>query len=465
MKMQMLYHQKLNLFLVILFLYGSQSIYAQKTFSAQQCVEYAFMHNPLLQASSTDTAISDLDIKRVTGLYLPRVNFGAAVQYFITKRNLLVEGGTALAPSTVPSGEPYAIPVGYNNTWFPTLSVNQLIFDPSYRNSYNIASQNRILQQQEIADFKIGLVSGIYKAYSACRLLEVQAKFLVENIKRIDTLIELTRVKFKEGAGIKIEVNRVEVTGNRMRSALANVRNSFAGAMLGLQFQMNYLEKDSMILSDAFSIPQILSVTDPIMQELLLGDPAKRIESQMLKTQIALADESIKLERARKQISIGADGQLGFTPAANSIDKIFQGERWKPYSYVGVSVFVPIFNGSDVNRAVEQKKFQASQVRNYFDQFTSQFENEKKTVFYQIKNAREKFLYAETNLKLAENNIYLLHEAFVNGVADNQDLILGENDLYENQARYYDELLQLLLSQIEGRHVTGSFNTIVGLSN
>lgn len=463
--MQKLYLQKLNCYLVILFLFGFQVLHAQKTFSAEQCVQYAFAHNPLLQASSTDTAISDLDIKRVTGLYNPRVNFGTAFQYYISKRNLLVEGGTPLAPSTVPPGEPYAIATGYNNSWFPTLSVNQLIFDPSYRNTYNIASQNRILQQQEIADFKINLVTGIYKAYSACKLLEVQATFLQQNIIRIDTLIELTRIKFKEGAGIKIEVNRVEVTGNRMKSELANVRNSYAEAMLGLQFQMNYLEKDSMILTDAFSIPQIISATDPIMQELLLGDPAKRIESQILRTQIALADESIKLERSRKQISIGADGALGFTPAANSVGKIFQGERWKPYSYIGVNVLVPIFNGMDVNRAIEQKKLQASQVRNYFDQFTNQFENEKQTVFYQIKNSKERFLFAEANLRLAENNIYLLQEAFINGVADNQDLILGENDLYDNQARYYNELLQLLLSQIEGRYVTGAYNRVAGLTN
>ena len=463
--MQKLYHQKLNTYLVILFLSGSQVLDAQKTFSAEQCVQYAFVHNPLLQASSTDTAISDLDIKRVTGLYYPRVNFGTAFQYYISKRNLLVEGGTTLAPATVPPGEPYAIPTGYHNSWFPTLSVNQLIFDPSYRNSYNIASQNRVLQQQEIADFKIGLVTGIYKAYSACKLLEVQATFLEQNINRIDTLIELTRTKFKEGAGIKIEVNRVEVTGNRMRGELANVRNSYAEAMLGLQFQMNYLEQDSMILSDAFSVPDIVSAADPIMRELLLGNPERRIESQILKTQIAMADESIKLERARKQISIGADGSLGFTPAANSVGKIFQGERWKPYSYIGVNLFVPIFNGMDVNRAVEQKKLQASQVRNYFDQFTNQFENERQAVFFQIKNAKEKFLFAEKNLRLAENNIYLLQEAFVNGVADSQDLILGENDLYENQARYYNELLQLLLSQIEGHQVAGGYNRIVGLSN
>lgn len=459
------YHQKLNCYLVILFLYSSQVLHAQKFFSAEECVQYAFAHNPLLQASSTDTSISNLDIKRVTGLYNPRVNFGTAFQYYISKRNLLVEGGTTLAPSTVPPGEPYAIPTGYHNAWFPTLSVNQLIFDPSYRNTYNIASQNKLLQQQEIADFKINLVTGIYKAYSACKLLEVQATFLEQNIIRIDTLIELTRIKFKEGAGIKIEVNRVEVTGNRMRSELTNVRNSYAEAMLGLQFQMNYLEKDSMILTDSFSIPEIVSATDPIMRELLLGDPAKRIESQMLKTQIAMADESIKLERSRKQVSIGADGALGFTPAANSVGKIFQGERWKPYSYIGVNLLVPIFNGMDVNRAVEQKKLQASQVRNYFDQFTNQFENEKQTVFFRVKNSKERFVYAETNLRLAENNIYLLQEAFINGVADNQDLILGENDLYENQARYYNELLELLLNQIDGRQVTGGYNRIAGLSN
>jgi outer membrane protein TolC len=250
-----------------------------------------------------------------------------------------------------------------------------------------------------------------------------------------------------------------------MKGELADVRNSFSEALIGLQFQMNYMEKDSMILSDDFSIPEIVSATEPIMNELLLGNPDKRIEGQMLKTQIAMADESIKLERSRKQVSIGADGSLGFTPAANNVGKMFQGERWKPYSYVGVNFIVPIFNGMDVNRAVEQRKLQASQARNYFDQFTNQFVNEKQTVYFQIKKSKEKFLFAETNLKLAENNIYLLQEAFVNGVADSQDLILGENDLYENQARYYNELLQLILSQVQGQQVAGSYNRIAGLSN
>jgi len=275
--MRKLNHQKLNAYLVVLFLSGFQATQAQKNFTAEQCVQYAFDHNPLLQAQATDTAISNLDIKRVQGLYMPRVNLAAAFQYYISKRNLLVEGGSPLAPSTLPKGEPLAIATGYNNSWYKGLNGNQLFFEPGYRSSYNIALQNRKLQQQEFANFKIELVTGIYKAFNACRLFEIQAKFLEENIIRIDTLIELTRIKFKEGAGVQIEVNRVEVTGNRMKSELANVRNAFYESLVALQFQMNYLEKDSIILTGPFSIPDIVNATDPIFPELLLGNPEIRI--------------------------------------------------------------------------------------------------------------------------------------------------------------------------------------------
>jgi outer membrane protein len=207
----------------------------------------------------------------------------------------------------------------------------------------------------------------------------------------------------------------------------------------------------------------LVKIADTVLQKLLQSFPPMRIENQLIQTQIALADESIKIEQARSKPIIGLDASLGFTPAANNVSKIFQGERWKPYSYIGVNVGVPIFNGLDVKRSVAQRKLEAAQSRDYLDQFTIQFETERKTNYTQLKNAQEKFRYADANLKLANNNIELLQEAFINGVADNQDLILGENDLYENQARYYAELLDLMLKGIEGLRVTGSFNSKAGL--
>ena len=93
-----------------------------------------------------------------------------------------------------------------------------------------------------------------------------------------------------------------------MKSELANVRNNFNEALLALQFQMNYLEQDSMILTSDFTIAEIVNKTDTLMLQLMQSNPSIRIESQLLQTQIALADESIKLEQARARPIIGADG-------------------------------------------------------------------------------------------------------------------------------------------------------------
>jgi outer membrane protein TolC len=436
---------------------------AQKTYTITDCIHYAFEHNQLLSAASKDTSIAAIGVKRVKGLYLPRVNLASALQYYFDNRNLIIEGGSPLAPPSLPDGKALSVDIGYKHAWYPSLNVDQLIFSPSYRNSYNIALQTQQLQSQQLISFKIDLITGIYKAFSTYKLLEIQARFLEQNIARIDTLAELTRIKFESGAGVKIEVNRVEVTANRMKSELANVQKGHMEALLALQFQMNYMEQDSMILTGDVTIRQIVSRTDTIMQQLLQGNPSLRIESKVLQTQIDLANESIKLEKARALPSIGADGSIGYTPAANEIGTLFQAERWQPFSYVGINIGIPIFNGLDVKRAVDQKKLQASQSRNYLNQFTTQFERERKTTYVQIKNAYERYRYADANLKLANTNIELLHEAFINGVADNQDLILGENDLYENQARYFNELLDLMLNEIEGQRVIGSFNKPAGL--
>ncbi|WP_026966111.1 TolC family protein [Algoriphagus terrigena] len=436
---------------------------AQREFTLAECIGYAFEHNPALNAIAKDTLIAGLGTQRVSGLYLPRANFASAFQYYIATRKTLVEGGSALAPPSLPEGEPMALDVGYKNSWYPTFNVNQLIFDPSYRNNYNIALQNQQLQSQELVSFKIDVVTGITKAFNTCKLLELQARFLEGNITRIDSLAELTRIKFTEGAGVKIEVNRVEVTANRMRSELANVQGSYNEALVALQFQMNYLEAEPMILTSNLTVGQIVDDSDELLLQLSQGAPDQRIENQLLQTQISLADESIKLEQSRALPVVGADGSVGFTPGANEFSNMFQGERWRPYSYIGINVGIPIFNGMDVKRAVDQRKLTAQQSRDYLDQFNIQFESEKAITEVQIQMALERFKYADANLKLANNNIELLHEAFVNGVADNQDMILGENDLYDNQARYFNELLQLMLSEIEGQRVVGLFNSLAGL--
>ena len=92
---------KLSLWLLVYMLMHAANINAQKNFTLAECISYAFEHNPLLNAAAKDSSIAGLGTQRVTGLYLPRVNFASAFQYYIATRKMLVEGGSALAPPSL----------------------------------------------------------------------------------------------------------------------------------------------------------------------------------------------------------------------------------------------------------------------------------------------------------------------------------------------------------------------------
>src|ERR1051325_309070 len=119
----------ISLLLSYFFLCSAQ-VHAQKNFTVNDCISYAFTHNPLLNATEKDTSIAAIGTQRVTGLYLPRVNFASAFQYYIASRKLIVEGGSLFAPPDLPEGKPLALNSGFNHNWYPTFNVNQLIFDP-----------------------------------------------------------------------------------------------------------------------------------------------------------------------------------------------------------------------------------------------------------------------------------------------------------------------------------------------
>lgn len=87
---------KFSGWLLLCCLFGTTNLKAQKAFTLNDCVNYAFEHNPLLQVSVKDISIAGIGTQRVKGLYLPSLNFVSAFQYYIANRKVIVEGGSIL---------------------------------------------------------------------------------------------------------------------------------------------------------------------------------------------------------------------------------------------------------------------------------------------------------------------------------------------------------------------------------
>lgn len=101
--------------------------FSQKSFTLEQCIEYAFANNPILQIVSADTSLSDLDLQRVKGSYIPRADITAAFQYYLAQRNQIIEGGSFSLPMIYLLVSHLPFPSGYNNAWYPNFNLSQLI--------------------------------------------------------------------------------------------------------------------------------------------------------------------------------------------------------------------------------------------------------------------------------------------------------------------------------------------------
>src|SRR4051812_29025343 len=79
--------------------------FAQRTFTIEQCIDYAMKNNPALFASALDTTINEIAMKRIGGEYIPTLSLSASLQYYLLKRYTIVEGTSTVAPDNIADNE------------------------------------------------------------------------------------------------------------------------------------------------------------------------------------------------------------------------------------------------------------------------------------------------------------------------------------------------------------------------
>lgn len=449
--------------LILLFVGSIRPGFAQRTFTVEECIDYAIKNNPALFSGALDTTISQIGMKRIGGEYIPTLNLAASLQYYLLKRYTIIEGTSIVAPDNIADNEAYPLELGYRNAWFPSFNAEQLLYDPGHAARYELNSVSAQLAMQQLISLKIELIAAIYKSFSTCLVLGVHESFLKENLKRTDTLVYFTHEKFAKGTALKFEVNQMEVSSNRIRNALIQVQGFYNQSLEQLKVFMNYHEPDSLILQSDFTPELVIAGSRIFLDSILHAGASNRIEYRILESQKQLSAANLSLAKNRSLPYLSVNGMLGFNPQATNIEDLFQGERWKPYSYIGLNLYFPFFQGLDVKRNTEQMRLQMQQADFDLAAFQNQFSGEKNNAFLQLKNSLDLMTLSDSTLRLSEENVSMLKEALDYGLVTTLHVIVGENELFLNQSQYFAQLLEVTLSNINARKVRGDFNRFAGL--
>lgn len=459
----------LLIFLVPFFLSAQE-----KTFSLDDCIEYALENAIVVKNAYLDEQLADSRIKETIGIGLPQVSGSVAVQKSPTLQRFFGQWSpdAGIGPNAdqaqalgIQEGDVYA---AENFFQLPaagdaSLSINQLIFNGSYIVGLQASKVYKELSVQQREETEGETKADIAKAYFNVLVNEDRLKLFTGNIARLDTLYRNTVELNKNGFAEEIDVDRLTVSLNNLRSEEENLKNLNILSMRILKFQMNYPLDQPLKLSG--KIEDVLSrAIEGVTDEVVYSD---RPDYRVLMENKKLQELNLKNKYAEAMPTIGAFANLGVSTQSPDFGGLFstqnnfqeqQGvgpDSWYKYSTIGLSLNWSLFTGLQRNYQIQQQKIELEKLDNNIGQFEDRINIEVKEAELAFVNAFQRFGVQKENVQLAEKIYRITQTKYEEGVGSNLEVVEADSDLKDAQTNYYNALFEAIVSKIDLNRALG----------
>ena len=443
--------------LLLLVLAGRlSSAQTKQSFSLIEAIQFATDKNLNVQSSRLDAASADARIREVKSVTMPQVSVGSQLTYnAIIQKFILPAGGFGGAPasSTATNGnqpekaEVIAIPFGVNFQGNAQLAVNQLLFDASYKIGLKAASTLRELSQKNITASKINVAEQVAKAYYNVLVSEERIKLLDYNISRLDSLFRETQALNKQGFVEKIDVDRLEVQANNLKTERQKVQNLVGLTYYLLKFQMGLNLNDEIVLTDKIQDVNI----DELERSVAFVAPVdytQRIEFAALQSQIQLADLDYQSIGKQYFPRVLASAAYGHNNGRNNLGDLFT-KKWFNSAAVNLQIQVPIFDGFQKRYAAQQKKIALNKAQLGSDLLKNSIDFQTKQAQITIQNSLQTLRSQKRNLDLAQEIVRVTRIKYKEGVGSNIEVLNAESSSREAQTNYFASLLDFMLAKVD----------------
>jgi outer membrane protein len=423
---------------------------AQKSFSAQQAVQFALANNPLVKNAKLDIDIAQSKVSETFGIGLPQVSGSAIVQHYPEVQRFVLENtlNTPFYTSQLPQDAPVAFGLQLANSFTGSISATQLIFNGSYLVGLKASKTYQELSVKQIKQVKISLAEQVLKSYYAILVNQEKTKLLDLNLARLDSTYKETKALFKNGFIEKIDIDRIEVALNNLKSEKQKTERllQLAGNVLKLQMGMPVNEPIELSSKLDEVKPESILPANPTI------DYSQRIEYSVLQTQKALAGLQMKNIKSEYLPSLVGLATLGVNSAASkfgNLGNFSEKNRYAPYGFIGLSLNVPVFDGF-------QKKYKYQQAKYNLEKLNNGIKQQENAIDLELSQANINLANAQTNLEIQKRNLDLAQEVvrvtkvkYRQGVGSNMEVTNAESSLKESQNNYYTALYDFIIAKVD----------------
>jgi outer membrane protein len=400
------------------------------------CVQFALQHYPLVQQAMLDEQITDRQIKSRLAEWYPQIGLNASYQ------NNFQLPAIAFAGAYDYSGT-------YNNSSVG-LGLTQTLFNRDVllasRTKRDVLTQSH---QMTVSD-KIDVTVNVSKAFYDVLLTEQDIKVLDDDIVRLDRNLKDTYNQYQGGLVDKTDYKRATISLNNSKAQRKTDLETLKAKYAVLTQLMGYTGRDSLHLAyDSATMEQEVT-----MDTTAAPDYNQRIEFQQLMTEKRLQQAEVKYQKWAyiPMVSAGAGYSLNYLNP--ELGKLYSNNF--PTSYAGLTVSVPIFQGTQRTQNIRIAELQLTRIDWDVVNLQTQINTQYAEALATYKSNLNNYYVQRDNLSLAREVFNTIELQYRNGVKAYLDLITSETDLRTAQVNYSDALYLVLSSKLDVEKALGS---------
>ncbi|MCI5482811.1 MAG: TolC family protein, partial [Bacteroidales bacterium] len=364
-------------------LHPADSVPGPTPITLEQAIQIAVTESPTVKVADLEIEKTGYARKGTYSSLFPTIDGSGAYQRTIKKQVMYMdfdmgamgggagtgtdEAGAATDGTSAVGGEGTNSPVspgggievGRWNTWNAGVTAAMPLVNAQLWESLKISDMDVELAVEKARSSRIETVTQVKQAYFGVLLARQAFEVYKSVYENALENLELIQKRYNVQKASELELARAKTT---LANAIPNVYDAENSIVLGL-WQL----KAVMGIDLDANIDVVGSLNDygtQMLYDMSIGANADLADNSTMR-QLAIQAEQLASSIKLQQKACLPTLSLAFSYSLNAMTNDFKFDqyRWTPYSYVGLSLNIPIFAGGKRSNAIKQSRVQASQLK------------------------------------------------------------------------------------------------------
>ena len=399
---------------------GSQAQEALRL-SLVKALEVAQSDNPTIKVADKEIEKKKYANKEIIAGLFPKISASGGYTYTIKKQTFAMMGQT--------------YKVGQSNNYNVGVNLSLPLFAPTLKKSIELSAKDIELAVESARSSNQDLVNQVTKAYYQLLLAQDSYEVLKKSYSQSEANYEVVNNKFKQGVVSEYDKIRAEVQVRNLKPSVISAENAVnltklqLKVLIGLDANQNIEIEGNLANYENSMCAEALNVDTAMIDN--------NTQLKQLKLQNDMLDKQLQINKSGYLPSVALSSQFSYISMNENFK--FGNYKWNPYSIVGVTISVPIYEGSVRLYKKKQLQLQMDQLslntlnlrRNLDVQMKNYMDNIQKSI-EQVSSNKESVRLAEKGCLIAQKR-YEVGKGTILELNDSE-LALTQSKLAYNQA-------------------------------